>query len=81
MKECLVFSNLKQPSVFYLIRHVLSLQLALAHIHIHTWFLEIAFVHDVSILVCVCVCPRPQGYKLHSHDIAPVQPVEQVCCA
>ena len=31
---------------------------------------------------CVCVCPRPQDYKLriHSCDIEPVQPIEQVCC-
>ena len=37
-----------------------------------TWFLEIALVHDIG----VCVRVRPQGYKLHSHDI---EPVEQVC--
>ena len=41
-----------------------------------TWFLEIAFVHDVGMHVCV----RPRGYKLHSRDIEPVQPAEQVCC-
>ena len=29
--------------------------------------------------VCVCVCPDPQGYILHSRDIEPVLPVEQVC--
>ena len=43
---------------------------------VHTCFLEIAFVCDVGM----CVCPRPRGYKLHSHDIEPIQPAEQVCC-
>ena len=52
----------------------------------HTWFLEIAFACDVSMCVCLCVCVymcvcvRPQGYKLHSCHIEPVQPAEQVCC-
>ena len=36
------------------------------------WFLEITFVRNVG------VCVSPQGYKLHSHDTVPVQPVEQV---
>ena len=51
------------------------------------WFLEIAFVQDVgvccvrvcaSVCVCVhlCMCGESApGYKLHSHDIEPVQPV------
>ena len=42
-----------------------------------TWFLEIVFVCDVGISMCVCV--HPGGYKSHSHDIEPVQQVEQVC--
>ena len=42
---------------------------------VRTLFLEIAYVCHV----CICVCP-PQGYKLHSLDIEPVQPAEQVCC-
>ena len=32
----------------------------------------------MSVCVCVHVC-LPQGYKLHSCDIEPLQPVEQVC--
>ena len=52
------------------------------------WFLEIAFVCEVSMSACMCecvcvsvyVCVRPRGYKLHSHDIEPVQPAEQVRC-
>ena len=34
----------------------------------------------VCVCVCVRVCPHPQGYKLHSHDIEPVQLAGQVCC-
>ena len=45
-----------------------------------TWFLEIAFVREVGMSACVCVCVRPWGYKLHSREIEPVQPAEQVCC-
>ena len=41
----------------------------------HAWFLEIVFVHDVGMYRCVCC----QGYKLHLHDIEPLQLVEQVC--
>ena len=33
-----------------------------------------------AILVCVWVGVSIQGYKLLSHDIKPVQSVEQVCC-
>ena len=32
------------------------------------------------VCVCACVCVRPRGYKLHSRDIEPVQPAEQVRC-
>ena len=49
---------------------------------VHGWFLEIAFVCNFGmsyVSVCLSLCVRPQGYKLHSHDIKPVQPVEQVC--
>ena len=45
-----------------------------------TWFLEIAFVHKVGMRVCMHVCVCPRGYKLHSRDIEPLQPAEQVCC-
>ena len=63
---------------------------------VRTWFFEIAFVREVGMCVCACVCAcvcvcvcvcacvhvcvRPRGHKLHSHDIKPVQPAEQVCC-
>ena len=47
---------------------------------VRAWFLEIAFVREVGMCVCVCVCVCPRGYKLHSHDIEPLQPAEQVCC-
>ena len=43
------------------------------------WFLEIAFVREVDMRVNVCVYP-PRGHKLHSRDIEPVQPAEQVRC-
>ena len=50
----------------------------------HTWFLEIAFARkfgmSVYMHVCVRMCVHLQGYKLHSCDIEPVQPAEQVCC-
>ena len=44
----------------------------------HAWFVKIAFVREVGMSLCVCV--RPRRYKLHSYDIEPVQPAEQVCC-
>ena len=31
-----------------------------------------------SVGLCACVCVHPPGYKLHSRDIEPVQPAEQV---
>ena len=40
------------------------------------WFLEIAFVCEVGM----CVSPRPRSYELHSRNIEPIQPAEQVCC-
>ena len=49
------------------------------------WFLEIAFVCNIGMCVCVCVCVCvyvcgcPQGYKLHSRFIEPIQPAEQIC--
>ena len=51
-----------------------------------TWFLEIAFIREVGMFACVCVCVcvcvfvsvHPRGYKLHSRDIEPLQPAEQV---
>ena len=42
----------------------------------HAWVLEIAFDCNVGMRVCV----RPRGHKLHSRDIEPVQPAEQVRC-
>ena len=48
------------------------------------WFFKIAFVRNVSMCACMrvrmCVCVHLQGYKLHSHDIEPVQPAEHVYC-
>ena len=46
--------------------------LILNHALAHAWFLEIAFVRDVGICVCL-----PQGYKLYSRDIEPVQQVNK----
>ena len=40
-------------------------------------YLLIPFIYIWDVGVCVCL---PSGYKLHSHDIEPVQLAEQVCC-
>ena len=37
------------------------------------------FLKSLLSAMSVCLCVRPQGYKLHLHDIASVQPAEQVC--
>ena len=44
------------------------------------WFLEIAFVRNVGMWLCACMCVHPRGYRLHLHDVEPIQPAEQVCC-